>query len=298
VEVRLDEVVLKALEREPARRYQHASEVKTDVESFSAQRAENHQRSQLPASRNRWPVMATEVAKILGLTALIGFGMYKFDSSWLLALLFLEGWTVEKGASLEAKRWIKAVWVISVIGLSGFGVWISKDAWPVVALLFLFDWGKDKEEEEDEVLAEDKSGPIPSELQFEAAVGDGGAAALPFVIQKRVWGPFGQVSGLMRLEADALALEFEVKSILSNVRKKLREVRIPYKEIVLADFDVLDRLILRTTRTLSLAEVPTSGQGEVTLSISKSWDEMNERAAKRFVAALNRRVAGRLPRSQ
>jgi predicted Ser/Thr protein kinase len=32
-EVYLDEVVLRALEREPARRYQHASEVKTDVES-------------------------------------------------------------------------------------------------------------------------------------------------------------------------------------------------------------------------------------------------------------------------
>ena len=35
VDVRLDEVVLKALEKEPARRYQHASEVKTDVEEIS-----------------------------------------------------------------------------------------------------------------------------------------------------------------------------------------------------------------------------------------------------------------------
>ena len=36
IDVRLDEVVLRALEREPERRYQHASEVKTDVESISA----------------------------------------------------------------------------------------------------------------------------------------------------------------------------------------------------------------------------------------------------------------------
>ncbi len=36
VDARLDEVVLKALEREPDRRYQHASDVKTDVQSFSA----------------------------------------------------------------------------------------------------------------------------------------------------------------------------------------------------------------------------------------------------------------------
>ena len=35
VDVRLDEVVLKALEKEPARRYQHASEVMTDVESIA-----------------------------------------------------------------------------------------------------------------------------------------------------------------------------------------------------------------------------------------------------------------------
>jgi hypothetical protein len=34
VDVRLDEVVLHALEKEPERRYQHASEVKTDVESI------------------------------------------------------------------------------------------------------------------------------------------------------------------------------------------------------------------------------------------------------------------------
>ena len=35
IDVRLDEVVLRALEREPERRYQHASDVKTDVESIS-----------------------------------------------------------------------------------------------------------------------------------------------------------------------------------------------------------------------------------------------------------------------
>jgi formylglycine-generating enzyme required for sulfatase activity/predicted Ser/Thr protein kinase len=35
VDVRLDEVVLKTLEKEPSRRYQHASEVKTDVEEIS-----------------------------------------------------------------------------------------------------------------------------------------------------------------------------------------------------------------------------------------------------------------------
>jgi tRNA A-37 threonylcarbamoyl transferase component Bud32 len=36
VDVRLDEVVLRSLEREPAQRYQHASEVKTDVEEIAS----------------------------------------------------------------------------------------------------------------------------------------------------------------------------------------------------------------------------------------------------------------------
>ena len=37
IDVRLDEVVLRALEKEPARRYQQASEVKTDMETIMAQ---------------------------------------------------------------------------------------------------------------------------------------------------------------------------------------------------------------------------------------------------------------------
>ena len=37
IDVRLDEVVLRALENEPERRYQHASEVKTDVEDITRQ---------------------------------------------------------------------------------------------------------------------------------------------------------------------------------------------------------------------------------------------------------------------
>src|SRR2546430_9583523 len=35
IDVRLDEVVLRALEKEPALRYQHASEVKTQVETIA-----------------------------------------------------------------------------------------------------------------------------------------------------------------------------------------------------------------------------------------------------------------------
>jgi serine/threonine-protein kinase len=42
VDVRLDEVVLRALEQEPQRRYQQASEVKSDVENISRAAAPRH----------------------------------------------------------------------------------------------------------------------------------------------------------------------------------------------------------------------------------------------------------------
>ena len=40
MDVRLDEVVLHALEKEPERRYQHASQVKTDVETIATSSAQ------------------------------------------------------------------------------------------------------------------------------------------------------------------------------------------------------------------------------------------------------------------
>jgi tRNA A-37 threonylcarbamoyl transferase component Bud32 len=63
----LDEVVLHALEREPAQRYQHASEVKTDVESGSRPVALPRKKADLPtaASRVRGPALALLLVGIL-----------------------------------------------------------------------------------------------------------------------------------------------------------------------------------------------------------------------------------------
>ncbi len=49
IDVRLDEVVLKTLEKEPGRRYQHASEVKTDVETISSKETTEAPAPQAPA---------------------------------------------------------------------------------------------------------------------------------------------------------------------------------------------------------------------------------------------------------
>jgi tRNA A-37 threonylcarbamoyl transferase component Bud32 len=49
VDVRLDEVVLRSLEREPGRRYQHASDVKTEIETISREAAATPSTSMPPA---------------------------------------------------------------------------------------------------------------------------------------------------------------------------------------------------------------------------------------------------------
>ena len=53
LDVRLDEVVLKALEKEPARRYQHASEVRTDVQLISGGGGTSDRAAGAPEER-RW----------------------------------------------------------------------------------------------------------------------------------------------------------------------------------------------------------------------------------------------------
>ncbi|MEX2140088.1 MAG: serine/threonine-protein kinase [Pirellulales bacterium] len=88
VDVRLDEVVLRALESDPQRRYQHAGEVKTDVQSIcsTTQAAES---AELRAGRGR-PIVRT-----LALVAavLAGFAALKFfrpdlsDTIWTMVLL-------------------------------------------------------------------------------------------------------------------------------------------------------------------------------------------------------------------
>jgi len=52
VDVRLDKVVLRSLEKEPERRYQHASEVKVDVETICSDRPAGRAKKKAPGSLN------------------------------------------------------------------------------------------------------------------------------------------------------------------------------------------------------------------------------------------------------
>jgi tRNA A-37 threonylcarbamoyl transferase component Bud32 len=87
VDVRLDEVVLHALENEPDRRYQHASEVKTDVESIrsapcppAGSRAPFATATRLPA----WEPLGTEGTQVPARASSI----HPFCATGLLRLVF------------------------------------------------------------------------------------------------------------------------------------------------------------------------------------------------------------------
>ena len=90
VDVRLDEVVLRTLARQPERRYQHASEVKTDVESISS-----GQRSHAPQHTQRLPTKQA-IPPGLGPRLLLVSGM-----------LILSGLTIAAGIALLALAFVR-----------------------------------------------------------------------------------------------------------------------------------------------------------------------------------------------
>jgi predicted Ser/Thr protein kinase len=110
VDVRLDEVVLKALEKEPPRRYQHASEVKTSIEDLERPGG----RAKRPARGT--PEHARHVTRGLGLL--------------FLALLLV-------GVVLTAAQlvWGSADWSSAATGVLLFGPWLLLTA--VAGVLYL-----------------------------------------------------------------------------------------------------------------------------------------------------------------
>jgi serine/threonine protein kinase len=75
VDVRLDEVVLRALEREPARRYQHASEVKSNVETITSTPPSPHSAPITASAAAQAPPVRFPVSDLGSLAGLI-FALY------------------------------------------------------------------------------------------------------------------------------------------------------------------------------------------------------------------------------
>jgi hypothetical protein len=92
---------------------------------------------------------------------------------------------------------------------------------------------------------------------------------VPFTVE--AFGGFAEAHGLMRLEGNALVLEFQLQdSILNVLRSDVREVRIPLEEIEAITFKrgwLRAKFTIKTYKVRTLKEVPGSDKGEVTLHI-------------------------------
>jgi predicted Ser/Thr protein kinase len=98
VDVRLDDVVLHALEKEPGRRYQHASEVKTAVDTISAS----------PASATLPPPFAPALRRKAGLA--FKAGIAAFVLTFLASLLF-----TLSAARTHTGGWIFLATVVGIV---------------------------------------------------------------------------------------------------------------------------------------------------------------------------------------
>ena len=92
----LDEVVLRALEREPAKRYQHASDVKTAVEApartatMLERRTGKHDPSEVVSQRMKGPVIGLIIVPALTLLQLLIIIIYTTQSiHWLADATYL-----------------------------------------------------------------------------------------------------------------------------------------------------------------------------------------------------------------
>lgn len=136
IDVRLDRIVLRTLEKEPARRYQHVSDVQTAVEQFS-------HRTQVPLPDTSFDftrpaiyipacgfLIASLIDAIVGIACLFGFMAaapgnneeFLAAAHILAALpLGLGGWKMIRGGSRES------IWLVAIFGLLPLhiGAWFS-----------------------------------------------------------------------------------------------------------------------------------------------------------------------------
>jgi tRNA A-37 threonylcarbamoyl transferase component Bud32/cytochrome c-type biogenesis protein CcmH/NrfG len=102
VDVRLDEVVLRTLEREPERRYQHASDVKTDVETIAMTPARAATQSKLMSGQHRRTFWYA--AAILAVCLIVGVvGWFLLAGRGNADQLTREGWQL-----WQARCWADA----------------------------------------------------------------------------------------------------------------------------------------------------------------------------------------------
>ncbi|QDU87962.1 Serine/threonine-protein kinase PknB [Pirellulimonas nuda] len=123
IDVRLDEVVLRTLAREPERRYQHASDVKTDVDAIGS-KSPSTGRPAAPTSSARWfPDWQTYAVALFAVCLFLPLVVNGVtQSSWNLALeivltggvagLSLLAWLRDRVPSAPDQSWtLRRVWL-------------------------------------------------------------------------------------------------------------------------------------------------------------------------------------------
>jgi serine/threonine protein kinase len=138
VDVRLDEVVLRTLEKEPARRYQHASEVKTEIENIT------HTPNAAAGPTANKTMDRSDLLTLA--VAVVGFGMIALGMAitksalplWGLPLPVLVSWiNPEKKLAFELGS---SVALLAILGLSILGVWLTDSPAAMFAILSLLVW--------------------------------------------------------------------------------------------------------------------------------------------------------------
>jgi hypothetical protein len=135
VDVRLDQVVLRALEREPGRRYQHVSEIGSEVTSLQGAGPKRTLERGDPSE------MSEVLSNLFVLSAtipLVWFAIWWTETPWpLLAFCLpwiLLGYAFEYvGGPLVSA--VGAACFLAMIGLMGFSVWLTKDALAIAVLV-------------------------------------------------------------------------------------------------------------------------------------------------------------------
>ncbi|NIP28854.1 MAG: protein kinase [Phycisphaerae bacterium] len=151
VDVRLDKIVLKSLAHEPERRYQHASEVKTDVETIAGQkRVISRPLVQSDAEVIRQQVKRPAIGLLAtGIVNWIGTGVVMLtlgylnlvpqEALWMMGpvILILSGFiffAALKMMRLEAYPWVIAGSIVAMITTPGNIIGLPIGIWALVIL--------------------------------------------------------------------------------------------------------------------------------------------------------------------
>jgi serine/threonine protein kinase len=150
VDVRLDEVVLRSLAREPERRYQHASDIKSDIETIATPATANRPLAMHPADsaptnvsptvRFSWNLFWLGMLFLIPALGLITYAMMWTQSAWTLLALAIPWFVLGcYGGGLDGAPHEKVLDALAVIaflvslGLIGLGIWLENSAWPLIA---------------------------------------------------------------------------------------------------------------------------------------------------------------------